>query len=105
MRTYILNGVILSTHIEEEHGDTIKINRLLLSWHYFSNLSNFHPFCHGFSVLLTAALVEWPNTTARSAHSWLSTVPWRLRCLLDRGTHQIAPLRPGAVVISHVRIP
>src|SRR5215813_10962490 len=29
MRAHILNGVILSTHIKEEHGDTIKIDRLL----------------------------------------------------------------------------
>src|SRR5512145_2722466 len=32
MRTHILDGIILSTHIKEEHGDTIEIDWLLLSW-------------------------------------------------------------------------
>src|SRR5262245_9267359 len=32
MRTHVFDGVILSTYIEEEYGDTIKVDRLLLSW-------------------------------------------------------------------------
>src|SRR5262249_23356539 len=54
MCTHILDSVILSAHIKEGHCDTIEVDLLLLSRRQFSNLSNFDPFCHGCSVLLSA---------------------------------------------------